>query len=120
MRCSGGGEGDGVGDSITGVGLGDGEADGVTAACWGPAHVTIWIATDGQRLYVRSGEGLRRHWPQNLLAKGWGLLRLGKSEVKVKPRHLIDPVEARTASELYKRKYGPFVRASKERQPLTL
>jgi len=83
-------------------------------------RVTIWIATDGQRLYVRSGEGLRRHWPQNLLAKGWGLLRLGKSEVKVKPRHLIDPVEARTASELYKRKYGPFVRASKERQPLTL
>src|ERR1700682_1996907 len=33
-------------------------------------RVTIWIITDGQRIFIRSGQGLRRHWPQNLLARG--------------------------------------------------
>jgi deazaflavin-dependent oxidoreductase (nitroreductase family) len=84
-----------------------------------PRRVTIWIATDGQRLYVRSGQGLRRHWPQNLLARGEGVLHLGKVEVKVKPRLVTDPDEARAVSALYARKYGPFVRASKPGQPLT-
>jgi deazaflavin-dependent oxidoreductase (nitroreductase family) len=85
-----------------------------------PRRVTIWIGTDGKRLYIRSGEGMRRHWPQNLLAKGEGVVRLGKSEVKVKPRLVTDPAEARAVSELYRSKYGPFVRASKPDQPLTL
>lgn len=40
--------------------------------------------------------------------------------VKVKPRLVTDPVEARAISALYKQKYGPFVRASKPNQPLTL
>jgi len=82
--------------------------------------VTIWIGTDGKRLYIRSGEGMRRHWPQNLLAKGEGAVQLGKAEVKVKPRLVTDPAEARAVSELYRSKYGPFVRASKPDQPLTL
>jgi deazaflavin-dependent oxidoreductase (nitroreductase family) len=85
-----------------------------------PYRVTIWIGTDGNRLYIRSGEGLRRHWPQNLLARGEGMLQLGKASVKVKPRLVTDPAEARGVSSLYKRKYGPFVRASKPDQPLTL
>lgn len=86
----------------------------------GNAHdVTIWIATDGTRLFIRSGQGLRRQWPQNLLARGEGLLRLGKATVGVKPRLVTDPAEARAVSALYTRKYGPFVRASKPNQPLT-
>jgi deazaflavin-dependent oxidoreductase (nitroreductase family) len=82
-------------------------------------RVTIWIATDGSRLYIRSGEGLRRHWPQNLLARGEGVLHLGKTTVKARPRRLTDPAEARAVSALYKKKYGAFVRASKPDQPLT-
>ena len=82
-------------------------------------QVTIWIGTDGKRFYVRSGQGLRRHWPQNLVARGEGLLQIGKAEVGVKPRHVTDPVEARMVSGLYKRKYGPFVKASRPNQPLT-
>src|SRR5947209_6907060 len=35
-----------------------------------PHQVTTWIATDGQRVYIRSGPGLGRDWPQNLLASG--------------------------------------------------
>jgi deazaflavin-dependent oxidoreductase (nitroreductase family) len=85
-----------------------------------PRRVTIWIGTDGKRLYIRSGEGMRRHWPQNLLAKGEGAVQLGKSEVKIKPRLVTDPAEARAVSGLYRTKYGPFVRASKPDQPLTL
>ena len=84
-----------------------------------PHDVTIWIATDGSRLFIRSGQGLRRQWPQNLLARGEGLLRPGKATVGVKPRLVTDPAEARAVSALYTRKYGPFVRASKPGQPLT-
>jgi len=84
-----------------------------------PHRVTIWIVTDGRRLYIRSGEGLRRQWPQNLLARGEGVLKFRKTSVKVRPRLVADPVEARAVSALYRRKYGPFVRASKPNQPLT-
>ena len=85
-----------------------------------PRRVTIWISTDGQRMYIRSGEGMRRHWPQNLLAKGEGVVRLGNTDVDVKPRLVTDPPEARVVTALYRAKYGTFVRASKPDQPLTL
>jgi hypothetical protein len=81
-------------------------------------RVTIWIATDGTRLYIRSGQGLRRQWPQNLLARDEGVLHLGKA-VKVKPRLVTDLARARAVSALYRKKYGPFVKASKPNQPLT-
>ncbi len=84
-----------------------------------PHQVTVWIGTDGTHLYVRSGQGLRRNWPQNLVAVGEGVLQVGKTEVKVKPRHLTEAAEARMVSSLYKRKYGPFVKASRPNQPLT-
>ena len=82
-------------------------------------RVTIWITTDGARLYIRSGEGLRRQWPQNLIARGEGVLHLGKMTVKAAPRLLTDAAETRAVSALYKKKYGLFVRASKPNQPLT-
>ncbi|MDQ2943138.1 MAG: nitroreductase/quinone reductase family protein [Candidatus Dormibacteraeota bacterium] len=84
-----------------------------------PHRVTIWLVTAGQRLFIRSGEGLRRHWPQNLIARGEGELQLGKLRIKFKPRLVTDPAEARAVSGLYKPKYGVFVRASKPNQPLT-
>lgn len=84
-----------------------------------PVRVTIWITTDGIRLYVRSGQGMRRHWPQNLVARGEAVLQLGGRSLKVRPRQVTDPVAARGVSELVKKKYGPFVRASKPNQPLT-
>jgi hypothetical protein len=84
-----------------------------------PHEVTIWITSDGEHLYARSGQGLRRDWPQNLVARGEGVLQIGKTEVRLKPRHVTDPAEARMVSGLYKRKYGPFVKASRPNQPLT-
>jgi len=85
-----------------------------------PYDVTIWVVTDGTRLYIRSGEGLRRQWPQNFIARGEGVLHLGKLDVKVKPRLVTDPDEARASSNLYREKYGQFVRASEPGKPLTL
>jgi deazaflavin-dependent oxidoreductase (nitroreductase family) len=84
-----------------------------------PSEVTIWITTDGDHLYIRSGQGMRRQWPQNLLARGEGVLHLGDMDLKVKPRQVSDPTEARATSALYTRKYGEFVKASKPDEPLT-
>ena len=86
----------------------------------GNAHeVIIWITTDGSHLYIRSGQGLRRQWPQNLIARGEGLLHLEKSAVKVKPRLVADPDQARAVSRMYTKKYGTSVIASKPDEALT-
>jgi len=86
----------------------------------GKSHdVTIWLTTDGRRLYIRSGQGLVRQWPQNLITRGEGVLRVGKEVVKVNPRLVTDPAEARASSSLYTKKYGSFVTASKPGEPLT-
>jgi len=85
-----------------------------------PSDVTIWIATDGNHLYIRSGQGMNRHWPQNFVARGEGVLHLGNMALRVKPRRVTDPAEARASSELYARKYGKTVKASKPDEPLTL
>jgi deazaflavin-dependent oxidoreductase (nitroreductase family) len=84
-----------------------------------PHDVTIWIAADGSHLFIRSGQGFRRQWPQNLVARGEGLLHLAKATVRVKPSLVTDPSEARAVSALYRKKYGPFVKASKPNEPLT-
>ena len=84
-----------------------------------PHDVTIWVATDGKRLYIRSGQGLIRQWPQNFIARGEAVLPLGKQAVKVKPRLVTDPAEARASSSLYAKKYGSTVKASGPNEPLT-
>ncbi len=84
-----------------------------------PRKVTIWITTDCKKLFVRSGQGFRRDWPQNLVARGEAELRVGGQTVKVKPRHVTDPEEARAVSRLARAKYGSFVKPSKGSEPLT-
>src|SRR5438105_13027151 len=80
--------------------------------------VTIWISTDGKHLYIRSGEGMTRDWPQNFLARGEATLRLAGKSVKVKPRHVTDPAEARATSQLARKKYGTYIKPSKAGAPL--
>jgi hypothetical protein len=81
--------------------------------------VTIWIVTDGHKVFIRSGKGLVRHWPQNLLKRPEGTLELDGKVVRFKSRHVSDPGEARHSSKLYGPKYGSFVKPSKESEPLT-
>src|SRR5262249_55999558 len=63
-----------------------------------PHRVTVWVSGDDGRLFVRSGGGLGRDWPQNLLAGGRGLLHVGGMDVPIRARHLTDVAEARTAA----------------------
>jgi deazaflavin-dependent oxidoreductase (nitroreductase family) len=84
-----------------------------------PRRVTVWISTDGKHLYIRSGAGMKRDWPQNLLAAGEGELQVGGRKVKVRPRHVTEPSGARAVSELYRAKYGSNVKPSKPPEPLT-
>ena len=82
-------------------------------------RVTIWISTDDRHLYIRSGAGMRRDWPQNLVAAGQGELQIGGTTVKVRPRHITEPGEARAVSELHRAKYGSYVKPSRPPEPLT-
>ncbi len=84
-----------------------------------PVPVTIWMSTDGNRLFVRSGGGMRRNWPQNLVTRGEAVLELGGRSIKVRPRQVTDPEEARAVSQLVRKKYGFLVKASKPGQLLT-
>jgi deazaflavin-dependent oxidoreductase (nitroreductase family) len=85
-----------------------------------PRRVTIWISTDGKRLFIRSGAGMERDWPQNLLGAGEGELQVGALKVTVRPRHVMEPSEARAVSELHRAKYGANVKPSTPPEPLTL
>jgi deazaflavin-dependent oxidoreductase (nitroreductase family) len=84
------------------------------------SSVTIWIVTDGEKVYIRSGQGLKRHWPKNLLARAEGTLQLDGKVVQFQSRHVTDPAEARHSSKLYSPKYGASpVKPSNESEPLT-
>jgi hypothetical protein len=83
------------------------------------SSVTIWIVTDGKKVYIRSGQGMKRHWPKNLLERPDGTVQLDGKVVRFKSRHITDPAEARYSSKLYGPKYGDFVKPSDESDPLT-
>jgi deazaflavin-dependent oxidoreductase (nitroreductase family) len=85
-----------------------------------PSRRTIWITTDGPRLYIRSGQGLVRDWPQNLLANGRAILHVEGRDMPVRARHVTDPAEARGSLAAVKSKYGVDFTGSKEGEPLTL
>jgi deazaflavin-dependent oxidoreductase (nitroreductase family) len=84
-----------------------------------PVRTTIWVGTDGRRIFIRSGGGLGRHWPQNLTARDEAVLHVGGESIKVRPRHVIDPEEARAVSHIYREKYGSYVKPSTSAEPLT-
>src|SRR5438132_11625232 len=71
-----------------------------------PHRTTLWISTDGRRVFIRSGGGLARDWPRNLLRSGEGVLKVGSLEIPVNATHVTDPAQARSVSELVSRKYG--------------
>jgi deazaflavin-dependent oxidoreductase (nitroreductase family) len=84
-----------------------------------PRKVRIWITTDGKRIFIRSGQGFKRDWPQNLLARGKATLRLGGKEIEVRARHVTDPSEARGVAGFARQKYGAYIKPSQPDEPLT-
>ena len=74
-----------------------------------PSRRIIWIATDGQRLFVRSGQGLGRDWPQNVLANGRAMLHIAGQDIPVRVEHVTDQSLTRELTEIVSRKYGTTV-----------
>ena len=96
----------------------------VDLTTWGrrtgkPSRRTSWVWGDGERLYVRAGGGMGRDWPQNLLARGRGVLHLASRDIPVRARHVTDPTEARQGADLIERKYGGAIQRSSGDEPLT-
>jgi hypothetical protein len=82
---------------------------------------TIWITTDSDgRLYVRSGMGPGRDWPQNLLANQRAVLHIGEQDVPVRARQVTDRAELLTSGAAVKKKYGRDLPSSNDGEPLTL
>jgi deazaflavin-dependent oxidoreductase (nitroreductase family) len=84
-----------------------------------PSRRIIWITALDGRIYVRSGLGLTRDWPKNLLANGRALLHMAGQDVPVRARHVTDPAEARSMHAPVKQKYDAARPASTADEPLT-
>ena len=84
-----------------------------------PSRRTIWITALDGRLYIRSGLGLTRDWPKNLLANGRAVLHMAGKDTPVRARHVTDPAEARAMHAPVKRKYNAQRAASTGDEPLT-
>jgi hypothetical protein len=82
------------------------------------ARVIIWVVTDGERVYIRSGQGLTRDWPRNLLARGRAVLHVEGRDVPVRGA-LLPAEEGRRVSGLVAAKYGAGVRRSAPGEPPT-
>ena len=84
-----------------------------------PSRRILWAVTDGERVFVRSGGGLSRDWPQNLLADGRGVFHVAGMDVPVRARHLTDAEHARQISGIYQAKYNAGAQRSGGDEPLT-
>src|SRR5256885_16852723 len=85
-----------------------------------PSRITIWIATDAHgRIHIRSGQGLVRDWPQNLLASCHAILHIDGKDFPVLARHVTEHAELVASGDAVKAKYGRDVPISQPGQPPT-
>ena len=83
-----------------------------------PSRRIIWITALNGRLYIRSGLGLTRDWPKNLLANGRAVLHMDGQDVPVRARHVTDPEEARAMHAPVRAKYNAERPSSSGAEPL--
>lgn len=84
-----------------------------------PSRRIIWISVIGDRLYIRSGLGLTRDWPKNLVANGRAVLHMDGVDIPVRARHVTDAAEARAMHAPVKAKYDAERPASSGDEALT-
>ena len=85
-----------------------------------PSRRTIWITTDALgRIHIRSGQGLSRDWPRNLLANPRAVLHINRRHMPVRARHVTDRTELRASHGALEQKYGWQLPASQPGEPLT-
>lgn len=85
-----------------------------------PSRRILWAYGDDERIFIRSGQGLGRDWPRNLLANGRGVLHVGGMDVPVRAVHLADIGAARQAGNLGRAKYGETFSTSADGEEPTL
>jgi hypothetical protein len=85
-----------------------------------PSRRILWAYGDDERIFIRSGQGLGRDWPQNLLANGRGVLHVAGLDVPIRAVHLTDISAARRAGALGRTKYGENFSTSAEGEEPTL
>ena len=85
-----------------------------------PSRRTIWITTDALgRVHIRSGQGLSRDWPRNLLANPRAVLHINGRDIAVRARHVSDRTELRASHDALQQKYGWQLPASQPGDALT-
>jgi deazaflavin-dependent oxidoreductase (nitroreductase family) len=84
-----------------------------------PSRRIIWITSLDGKLYVRSGPGMTRDWPKNLVANGRAVLHMAGQDIPVRARHVTDKEEARAMHAPVKAKYDAARPASQGDDPLT-
>src|SRR5712691_11935921 len=72
-----------------------------------PSRRTMWITTDALgRIHVRSGQGLSRDWPRNLLANPRAVLHINGRDIALRAWHVTDRTEVRASHSALDQKYG--------------
>jgi hypothetical protein len=71
------------------------------------------------RIHIRSGQGLVRDWPQNLLADGRAILHINGKDFPALARHVTDRAQLLASRDAVKAKYGREVPMSQPGQPPT-
>jgi deazaflavin-dependent oxidoreductase (nitroreductase family) len=84
-----------------------------------PSRRIMWITAMNGRIYVRSGPGMNRDWPKNLVANGRGILHMDGKDLPVRARHVTDAQEARAMHAPVKAKYNAERPSSTGNEPLT-
>ena len=85
-----------------------------------PSRRTIWITTDASgRIHIRSGQGLAREWPRNLLANPRAVLHINGMDIAVWARRVTDRAELRASLGALEQKYRWQLPASQPGEPLT-
>ena len=65
-----------------------------------PSGRNIWITTDAlDRIHIRSGQGLSRDWPRNLLANPRAVLHINGKDIAVRARHVTNRAELRASHD---------------------
>src|SRR5947209_20418996 len=85
-----------------------------------PSRRTIWITTDALgRVHIRSGQGLSRDWPRNLLANPRAVLHIDGRDIAVRARRVTDRAELRASLGALEQKYRWQLPASQPGEALT-
>ena len=86
-----------------------------------PSRRTIWITTDlDGRVHIRSGQGLARDWPRNLLANPRAVVHVNGEDLDVTARHVTDRSALRASHDAVRRKYDWELPFSLAAEALTL